>query len=108
VFHPPELGSLADFTCNADEVIKRLKETGQAHALTVDGRAEAVLLDVASYQRLLELADRADAIRGIREGLESAARGEGIPAAEAFARLRARLDSETMGSTVPDRRLGNP
>ena len=89
MFHPPELGSLADFTRNADEVIQRLKETGQAHALTVDGRAEAVVLDVDSYQRLLELADRADAIEGLRRALESAARGEGRPAKEVFAENRA-------------------
>ena len=70
--------------------IERLKETGQPQVLTVDGRAEAVVLDVESYQRLLELADRADAIQGIREGLESAARGEGRPAAEVYAEFRSK------------------
>jgi len=34
--------------------------------------------------------DRAEAIEGIRRGLESAARGEGRPAEEVFAELRAR------------------
>ena len=92
MFYPPEFGSLTDFTRNPHEVIQRLKETGQAHVLTVDGRAEAVVLDVASYQRLWELADRADAIRGIREGLESAARGEGLSVDETFARIRARAE----------------
>jgi hypothetical protein len=94
VFQPPEFGSLTDFTRDALDVIQRLKETGLAHVLTVDGRAEAVVLDVASYERLWELADRADAIRGIREGLESVRRGEGMSAAEAFARIRAKIDSE--------------
>ena len=65
MFHPPEFVTLTDFTRNAADVIQRLKETGQAHVLTVAGRAEAVVLDVESYQRLWELADRADAIRGI-------------------------------------------
>ena len=90
MFQPPEFSALTDFTSNAAEVIEHLKETGQALVLTVDGRAEAVVLDVASYQRLWEIADRADAIRGIRRGLESAARGEGRSAAEVFAELRAR------------------
>jgi PHD/YefM family antitoxin component YafN of YafNO toxin-antitoxin module len=66
-----------------------MKETGQPLVLTVDGRAEAVVLDVESYQRLWELADRAEAIRGLRAGLESMKRGEGIPVKEAFARLQA-------------------
>ena len=90
MIQPSETGSLSDFTRNSDEVIKRLKETGQPQALTVDGRAEVVVLDVASYQRLLELADRAEAIEGIRRGLESMARGEGRSVEEAFAKLRAR------------------
>lgn len=91
VIHEPEFASLNDFANNATEAVERLKETGQPQVLTVDGRAEAVMLDVASFQRLLELADRADAISGIRRGLESAARGEGIPANEIRARIRAKL-----------------
>jgi hypothetical protein len=62
--------------------------------LTVDGRAEVVVQDVASYQRLLDLVDRAEAIEGIRRGLESWKRGEGRPIDEAFADLRARLGIE--------------
>jgi prevent-host-death family protein len=96
VIQPAEIGSLTDFTRNSTEAIKRLKETGQPQVLTVDGRAEAVVMDVDSYQRFLELADRAEAIEGIRRGLESAARGEGIPAREILAAVRARLgDSST-------------
>jgi prevent-host-death family protein len=85
-----EIGSLTDFKRNTTEAIKRLKETGQPRVLTVNGRAEVVIQDVASYQRLLELVDRAEAIEGIRQGLESAARGEGRPPEEIFAELRAR------------------
>ena len=48
----------------------------------MNGRAEIVVHDVASYQRLLDRAERAEAIEGIRGGLESAARGEGRPAEE--------------------------
>jgi prevent-host-death family protein len=90
MIQPSEIGSLTDFTRNSAEAIKRLKETGQPQVLTVDGRAEVVVLDVASYQRLLELADRAEAIEGVRRGLESMARGEGRSVQDAFAELRAR------------------
>src|SRR3954447_17255530 len=86
----PEMGTLTEFTQHAEEAIKRLKETGQPQVLTVNGRAEIVVQDVASYQRLLDLAERAEAIEGIRRGLESAARGEGRSAEEIFAELRAR------------------
>lgn len=90
MIQPPEVATLTDFTSHATEAIERLKETGQPQVLTVDGRPEAVVLDVESYQRLWELADRADAIEGIRRGLESMARGEGLSVDEAFARLRAK------------------
>jgi prevent-host-death family protein len=85
-----DIASLTDFKRNSNEAIKRLKETGQPQVLTVNGRAEVVVQDVASYQRLLELAERAEAIEGIRRGLESAARGEGRPAEEIYAELRAK------------------
>ncbi len=81
---------LAEFLEHTDEAIKRLKETGEPQVLTVDGRAEVVIQDLASYQRLLDLLDRAEAIEGIRRGLESKARGEGRPADEVFAEIRAR------------------
>jgi hypothetical protein len=56
--------------------------------LTINGKAEVVVQDAKSYQRMLELVDRAEAVVGIRKGLASMARGEGIPAEEAFEKLR--------------------
>ena len=70
------------------ELIEQLKATGEPVILTVNGKAEVVVQDAASYQRMLELVDRAEATVGIKKGLESVARGEGIPAEEAFQRLR--------------------
>lgn len=83
-----DIGSLTHFKRNTTEVIEQLKTTGEPIVLTVNGKAEIVVQDAASYQRMLELIDRAEAIVGINEGLESMARGEGIPAEEAFGRLR--------------------
>jgi prevent-host-death family protein len=85
-----DVASLTDFKRNSGEAIKRLKQSGQPQILTVNGRAEVVVQDVAAYQRLLDLVDRAEAIEGIRRGLESAARGEGLTAEEVYAELRAK------------------
>lgn len=85
-----ETSSLAEFRQNAVELVTRLKETGRPRVLTVDGRAEVVVLDLQTYGRLLDLVDRADAITGIRDGLESASRGEGRPIDEVIAELRAK------------------
>ena len=52
--------------------------------LTVNGKAELVVHDVASYQKLLEAKDRMEAIEGIRRGLESMKRNAGKSAEEFF------------------------
>jgi prevent-host-death family protein len=83
-----DIDSLTHFKRNTGEVIEQLKTTGQPMVLTVNGKAEVVVQDAASYQRMLDLIDRAEAIIGVKKGLESIERGEGIPAEEAFERLR--------------------
>src|SRR2546422_6880170 len=87
-----DIRSVTEFKRNTSGVVEQLKKTGRPQILTVNGRAEIVIQDVASYQRLLELVERAEAIEGIRRGLESAARGEGSPAEEVFAEIQARYD----------------
>ena len=86
-----EISSLTEFRRNAAEAVKRLKKTGRPHVLTVNGRAEIVVQDVVSYQRMLDALERAEAIEGIRRGIESAERGEGRPVEEIFAEIRAEL-----------------
>ena len=83
-----DIDSLTHFKRNTTEVVQQLKATGQPMVLTVNGKAEVVVQDAASYQRMLDLVDRAEAVLGVKRGLEAMARGEGIPADEAFARLR--------------------
>lgn len=83
-----DIDSLTHFKRNTNEVIEQLKATGQPMVLTVNGKAEIVVQDAASYQAMLDLVDRAEAIAGIKRGLDSIDRGEGIPAEEAFKRLR--------------------
>jgi prevent-host-death family protein len=88
MIHLEDIHSLTDFQRHAKEHIERLKETGRPEVLTVNGKAEVVVQDAASYQKLLELVDRLEAIEGIQKGLESMERGEGAPAQEVFTRLR--------------------
>jgi len=79
---------LDEFQMHADEILKRVKETGSPLLLTVDGKAELVIQDAEAYSRLLDLLDRAEAIQGIQRGIEEMERGEGLPAAAAFAAIR--------------------
>jgi len=58
--------------------------------LTVKGKAAAVVQDAEAYQRLLDIAARADVHEGIRQGLEQAKRRDGRDAEEFFAEFEAR------------------
>lgn len=86
--HLEDIYSLTEFQRHTKEHMERLKQTGRPEVLTVNGRAELVVQDAASYQKLLDMLDYAEAIEGIKEGLASMRRGEGRPAAEVFEHLR--------------------
>ena len=87
-----EIHSLSHFQRNAKSFLRRLKATRQPAVLTVNGRAELIVQDAASYQELLERLDRLEAIEGIRAGLKSLKqRGKGRRAAEAFEEIRRKL-----------------
>ena len=88
MLHVDDIYSLTDFQRHAKEHLERLKQTGRPEVLTVNGKAELVVQDAAAYQKLLDLLERAEALEGIRQGLESMHRGKGRPAAEVFQDLR--------------------
>src|SRR5271170_6548815 len=69
-----DIHSLTTFKRNSSGLMKRMKKTGRPLVLTINGKAEAVLLDAASYQKI---ADYLDAVAGIGQGLAQAKRGEG-------------------------------
>jgi hypothetical protein len=58
--------------------------------LTVKGKAAAIVQDAEAYQRLLDIAARADAKEGIRQGLEDVRSGRVRPAREFFDEFEAR------------------
>jgi PHD/YefM family antitoxin component YafN of YafNO toxin-antitoxin module len=59
--------------------MKRMKKTGRPLVLTINGKAEAVLLAPRVYQ---VVADQLDAVMRIRRGLAQIERGGGRPAEE--------------------------
>ena len=79
-----EVRSVTEFQRNIKDYVGRLKEKKTPLVLTINGRAEIVVQDAESYQRLLEAKDRMDAIEGIKRGVESMKRQRGKPATEFF------------------------
>ncbi len=73
------------------EMFAGMKE--RRHPLMLDTDSGTVVFqDLASYERLLEEIETAEAIAGIKRGLESVREGRGKPLDEAFAELRSRLN----------------
>jgi prevent-host-death family protein len=74
-----DIHPLTDFKRNTSHFLTQLKQTGQPVVLTINGKAELVVQDAASYQKLADLAERLETVQAVRESLASIDRGEGIP-----------------------------
>jgi prevent-host-death family protein len=86
-----DIHPLTEFKRNTVHFLAQLKQTGQPVVLTINGKAEIVVQDAKSYQRLLDLADRLETIQAVEEGLASMRRGEGRPLEEVFDALEKSL-----------------
>ena len=85
-----QIHPLTDFLRNHKEHILRIKQTRKPEVLTLNGKAELVLIDAESYQEMMDKLDRAETIAAIREGLAAAERGELKPAEDVYAEMRAK------------------
>lgn len=90
-----DIQPLTNFKRNTTELVRQMKETGQPIVLTINGRAELVVQDAGSYQRLVELVDRLEAVAGIRKGLDESTRGEGQPIEDAVREIREHVDASS-------------
>jgi prevent-host-death family protein len=71
-----DIQSLSTFKRNTNELIIQMKETGNPVILTVNGKAELVVQDAESYQKLLNSIEYLESIIGIQKGLEDIANGD--------------------------------
>jgi prevent-host-death family protein len=71
--------SLSDFKRNSREFLEQMRETGNPVVLTVNGKAQVVVQDAASYQKLLDYIDEMEALEGIKRGLADVEAGRVTP-----------------------------
>ena len=79
-----DIQSLTTFRRRSGDFMKQLRRTRRPMVLTVKGKAAAIVQDAEAYQRLLDIAARADPAEGIRQGLEDVKRGRLRPARDFF------------------------
>jgi hypothetical protein len=89
-----DINSLLNFKRNTPEFIRQLKETGHPIVLTINGKAELVVQDTASYQKLIELAEQAEELEITRRAVAEMKAGLGRPAAETLADMQRIIDEK--------------
>ncbi len=83
-----DIQSLSHFKRNTPDLLQQLRETGRPVVLTINGKAEPVVQEAQSYQRLLELLDRLQTIEGVLKGLQDVNEGKTKPLAQFDAEMR--------------------
>jgi prevent-host-death family protein len=83
-----DIRSLSEFKRNTNELVEQMKATGNPVVLTINGKAEIVVQDAEAYQRLLDEREEAQALQGIRRGLEDVRQGRTRPARQALEQIR--------------------
>lgn len=83
-----DIQPVTEFRANAAQFIEQVQATGEPVILTQHGRSAAVLLDVESYESMM---DELALLRDVRTAEEQVAAGKGSMHATVAKKLRARL-----------------
>ena len=83
-----DIQAVSDFRANTAAILDQVKTTGRPVVLTQRGRSAALLVDVGSYQLLL---DEVETLRDILAGLEDARAGRVSSNADARAHVLSKL-----------------
>ena len=86
-----DIDSLSNFKRHTPEFIERLKAGGRPVVLTVNGKAELVVQDAAAYQKLIDIAERAERLDALRASIDDMKAGRVTPAADMLAEMRSIL-----------------
>ncbi len=92
--------SLAEFQSNGEKLAGEIKRSHQPLVLTVDGQAELVVQDAASYARMLAQIDELAVLKAIQAGEEDIKAGRVRPAREALAEMGARFGFSSIWSSA--------
>lgn len=88
MFQLEDIHPLTDFQRNAKKHLARVNKTGRPEVLTVNGKAEAVLIGKKSYEQMaLAMAELAT-LKSLRQGLDEMAAGKTVSAETVHRRLR--------------------
>ena len=87
-----DIMSLSTFKRDSNKVMRQMKKTKEPVVLTVNGKAAVVIQDAESYQRLLELKERAEVVATLRQRLATRGPKKGRTVEDFFAEFFAKND----------------
>ena len=77
-----------EFQTEHAEFLRQLKETGHPVVLTINGKAELVVQDAASYQKLIEIAEHAERMEALQASIADMRAGKLGPVEDLLAEMR--------------------
>ncbi len=84
--------SLTEFQRNTGHWLAQMKQNGKPLVLTVNGKAELIVQDAQSYQKLLDELEHLKTVEALLVGLQEFDQGKGQPVREALSQLRLKLN----------------
>ncbi len=80
--------SLTEFKQNSTDILGYIKKTNSPAILTINGRAEVVLLDPKTYQSMVNKIALIESAKNIESALIEMENTQGVPAKKIFKKLR--------------------
>ena len=74
-----DIHSLSNFKRNTSEFLEQMRGGGRPVVLTINGKAELVVQDALSYQKLVDRIDELEALEGVKRGLADVEAGRVTP-----------------------------
>jgi PHD/YefM family antitoxin component YafN of YafNO toxin-antitoxin module len=96
-----QIHSMSDFLRNHKTHVARMKETRKPEVLTVNGRAEVVMLDTETYENMVERLEHMEAVSSLRAHMAQAQKNAPPqkPITEAEIERRQRVLDEIVAET---------
>ncbi len=80
--------SLTSFKRNTNESVEQLKKTKNPLVLTINGKAELVVIEADEFDAMQERLEQFENSRAIIGGIEAFERGESLPARKGLENLK--------------------
>lgn len=90
MIRPSDIHSITDFQRNTKTYVDQVIQSKKPIALTINGTAQVVVADAASYQAMVEELEEARLVMAIREGEQAILEGKVRPVGDFFAEIKSR------------------